>query len=121
MTSYHLPVMIDDKIEPISDETRTLRRSNLVPRSNVWDDEKGFFVQLALPGWQAIQVEVTNLMLTVTGREFGGTAKFSRIFQLPNFADYTRGRAAYRDGLLTVSFPKREEAKPRRILVEVAQ
>jgi HSP20 family protein len=120
MTSY-LPVMVDDHVEPTWDETRTLRRSNLVPRSNVWDDEKGFYVQLALPGWQAIQVEVTNLLLTVKGREFAGTAQFSRVFQLPNFADYTRGRAAYRNGLLTVSFPKREEAKPRRILVEVAQ
>jgi len=66
------------------DETGILRRSNPVPRSNVWDDEKGFYVQLALPGWQAIHMEVTDLMLTVKGREFGGTAQFSRVF-LPTF------------------------------------
>jgi HSP20 family protein len=120
MTSY-LPVMIDGHVEPRSDESTTARRSNLVPRCNIWDDDKGFYVQLALPGWQALQVEVTNLMLTVKGRELEGTAQFSRAFQLPSFADYTRARAAYRQGLLTVSFPKRAESKPHRILVEVAQ
>jgi HSP20 family protein len=42
---------------------------------------------------------------------------FSRSFTLPNTVDGARISAAYKDGVLTVRVPQREEAKPKQIEV----
>ena len=51
MTGY-LPTVFNGQIDQLLDEVmRGLsRESGWTPRSNVWEDEKGFHVQLALPG-----------------------------------------------------------------------
>ena len=43
---------------------------------------------------------------------------FSRSFTLPNTADPSGITASYKDGVLTVRIPQREEAKPKQIAVE---
>jgi HSP20 family protein len=43
----------------------------------------------------------------------------SRSFTLPNTVDASQVKAEYRDGVLTVRLPLREEAKPRQIQVDV--
>jgi len=45
---------------------------------------------------------------------------FSRSFSLPQTVDAGKVAAEYKDGVLTVRLPTREEAKPRQIKVEVA-
>jgi HSP20 family protein len=45
---------------------------------------------------------------------------FSRSFTLPNTVDAGRINASYKDGVLTVRLPQREEAKPKQIAVNVA-
>ena len=44
---------------------------------------------------------------------------FSRSFTLPNTVDANRINAAYKDGVLTIRLPQREEAKPKQIAVNV--
>ena len=44
---------------------------------------------------------------------------FSRSFTLPNTVDASRISASYKDGVLTVVLPQREEAKPKQIAVNV--
>ena len=44
---------------------------------------------------------------------------FSRSFTLPNTVDAARINASYKDGVLTVRLPQREEAKPKQIAVNV--
>jgi len=44
---------------------------------------------------------------------------FSRSFTLPNTVDPSRISAAYKDGVLTIRLPQREEAKPKQIAVAV--
>jgi HSP20 family protein len=44
---------------------------------------------------------------------------FSRSFTLPNTVDASRISATYKDGVLTVRLPQREEAKPKQIAVNV--
>jgi HSP20 family protein len=106
-----------------------------MPPCNVFQNEEGFYIQLALPGWQPhhISLETDNQTLTVTGnrctkesghyylKEFGGTT-FLRIFTLPAFVDQQKARAIHKDGLLTICFLKHAERKSRqgRILIEVA-
>jgi HSP20 family protein len=103
------------------------------PPCNVWEDENGFYVQVALPGWEANQIalEVNNQMLAVKGerqgesldngryhlQEIGGT-RFARMFRLPAFVDQEKASATHKHGLLTISIPKREEAKRRRIQID---
>ena len=50
-------------------------------------------------------------------RRFG---RFHRAIRLPDRVDVNAVEASYRDGLLTITVPKAEEAKPRRIEVRAS-
>jgi HSP20 family protein len=130
------PDVFDRQIDRLFDEAlREFGASaqDWVPACNVWEDENGFYVQAALPGWEPHQIslEVNNKTLTIKGErtseeagqyhlhEIGGS-HFTRLFTLPKFIDHEKAKAAQANGLLTISFPKREEAKARRILIEAA-
>ena len=79
-----------------------------------------------------IGVSVENNVLTLTGerkpeqtkreqfqrveRRFGS---FSRSFTLPTSVDAGQIAASYKDGVLTIRLPRRQEAKPRQIIVNV--
>ena len=81
-----------------------------------------------------IDVTVDNGTLTIKGeKKLSSEAReeqfhrierrygtFSRSFSLPPTVDPTRVAAEYRNGVLTVKLPMREEAKPRQIKVDVA-
>jgi HSP20 family protein len=81
-----------------------------------------------------IDVTVDKGTLTIKGeKKFAGEPKeeqfhrierrygaFSRSFSLPQTVDATKVSAEYKNGVLTVRFPVREEAKPRSIKVDVA-
>jgi HSP20 family protein len=47
-----------------------------------------------------------------------GEGRFMRVFKLPTFVDSQQASATQKNGLLTITFPKREEAKSRRIMIE---
>ena len=81
-----------------------------------------------------IDVSVENFVLTIKGdkklttevkedqyhhieRRYGS---FSRSFSLPRTVDSGKVAADYKNGVLTVRLPLREEAKPRQIKVDVA-
>ncbi|MDP2997466.1 MAG: Hsp20/alpha crystallin family protein [Bryobacterales bacterium] len=49
-----------------------------------------------------------------------GYGSFVRCFSLPETVDADNVGAAYKNGVLTISMPKKEVAKPRSIKVEVA-
>ena len=135
MTGY-LPTVFNGKIDQLFDEAlRGLgRESAWTPASNVWEDEKGFHVQLALPGWNTkdVSIQVEKQVMTVTGAhqsEHEATRKvyqweishgqFAMQYRLPNFVQQEQASASFKDGVLTISFPKREEAKPRRIEINI--
>lgn len=80
-----------------------------------------------------IDVRVENNLLTIRGeRKFEKSVPaenylrvertygaFSRSFSLPNTVNPESIRAEYKNGVLTVSLPKREESKPRQVKVNV--
>jgi HSP20 family protein len=83
---------------------------------------------------EAIDITVDNGTLTIRGekrlsedvkeeqfhrieRRYG---TFSRSFSLPQSVDAGRVSAEYKNGVLTVRLPMREEAKPRQVKVDVA-
>jgi len=81
-----------------------------------------------------IDLRVENFVLTIEGeKKFSGDAKkeqfhhverrygtFRRSFSLPETVDADKVSANYKNGVLTVRLPLREEAKPRQIKVDVA-
>jgi HSP20 family protein len=103
------------------------------PALDVEESDDGFTLHVELPGVDPGDVEV-NLeenVLTIAGerrfyddrtaeafrrveRRFG---RFHRAVRLPDRVDGERVEARYANGLLTISVPKAEDAKPRRIQV----
>jgi HSP20 family protein len=70
---------------------------------------------LTLSGERKVSVEDDNGTYHRTERAHG---RFTRSFTLPATVDGTRISASYKDGVLTVRVPQREEAKPKTITVD---
>ena len=112
-------------------------RSAWVPPVDIYEtDAHEVVLKAELPEMKREDISVTfeNGVLTLKGeRRFEQETKkenyhrverrhgtFSRSFTLPNTVDTTRVGAEFKNGVLTVKLPFREEAKPRSINVEVA-
>ena len=106
------------------------------PAVDVSENEKELVVSADLPGIDPKEVEITvqENILTLSGerkaesetkdesyhrveRSYGS---FTRSFVLPSIVDETKVSAEYKDGVLRVRLPKREEAKPRKIDVKLS-
>ena len=115
----------------------TAMRGNWVPAVDIFETENhDLVVRAELPGISREQIEVSveNSTLVLKGeKKFDAEVKeenyrriertygtFHRSFTLPNTVDTTKVSADYKNGVLTVKLPFREEAKPRSINVEVA-
>lgn len=113
---------------------RAFSRNAWVPALDVRETEDRFEVTLDLPGLgpDAVNVTFEDGMLTITGkREFANERKgetwhriersfgtFARSLRLPPTADTENIDATFDKGVLTVSVPKVEQAKPRTIEVK---
>ena len=71
---------------------------------------------LTLKGERNVEQEVGRENFQRIERRHGA---FSRSFTLPNTVDATKISAAYKDGVLTIRLPQREEAKPKQIDVNI--
>jgi HSP20 family protein len=101
-----------------------------LPSVNIKESTEGFEVELAAPGLEKndFRIELNHDTLTIssekqvenetndgqhfTKREFSYQS-FSRSFTLPNTVESEKIAAKYENGILKVSIPKKEEAKPR--------
>jgi HSP20 family protein len=72
---------------------------------------------LTIKGEKKLSSEVKEEQFHRIERRYG---TFSRSFSLPQSVDPSRVAAEYKNGVLTVTLPMREEAKPRQIKVDVA-
>jgi HSP20 family protein len=94
---------------------------------DVYGDKANTYVRAELPGVtrDAISVEVVDGSLSIQasrkGKSPGGedTVSFSRVIGVPTEVQTDKVTAAYEDGILTVTLPKVEEAKPTKINVSV--
>lgn len=101
-----------------------------LPSVNVKEDPETFTVEVAAPGFEKndfkIELNLNRLSISTekkvedetkegevfTKREFSYQS-FCRSFTLPQIADGERISANYTNGILVVSIPKKEEAKPK--------
>jgi HSP20 family protein len=72
---------------------------------------------LTLKGEKKLSSDVKEEQFHRIERRYGA---FSRSFSLPETVDAAKVGAEYKNGVLTITLPLREEAKPRQIKVEVA-
>jgi HSP20 family protein len=71
---------------------------------------------LTLSGQKKAEEEVSEDRYHRIERTFG---HFSRTFSLPNTVDTGKIAAEYKNGVLTVTLPKREDARPKQIQVQI--
>lgn len=106
------------------------------PRVNVGQLADGFFVEALAPGVEpaTLEVSVKDNVLTIAGdkpapadarpeafhRSERSAGRFLRTVELPAEVDAAKVSAAYTDGILRVTLPKAEAAKPKRIEISVA-
>ena len=105
------------------------------PALDLVEDKDGFVATVELPGLNkdCIEVAFEDGILTISGerkaeerKETDGVHRTERVFgtfsrsvRLPKPVDEAKVKAAYKDGILTVSLPIAEVAKPKQIEVKV--
>ncbi|TRX52032.1 Hsp20/alpha crystallin family protein [Fulvivirga sp. M361] len=105
------------------------RSNTTLPKVNILEDNDRFIVQMAAPGMNKKDFDLNldqNILtissdkneeardenLTYSKKEFDYQA-FQRSFTLPDSADGEKINAKYENGILAISIPKKEEAKPK--------
>src|SRR5215472_13054939 len=121
--------------DSFGDREEALTTSTFAPPVDVYEDEHSVTLKIEVPGIDEkdIDVRVENNMLTVHGeRKFEKEEKeenfrrverrygsFTRSFTLPSTVDGERVSANYDKGILKITLPKKAEAKPKQIKVNV--
>jgi HSP20 family protein len=106
------------------------------PSLDIYEDKDKVTVRAELPGMKKedISVSLDGNNLTISGerkqeeeKQEGETyraeryfGRFQRSVTLPQAVDPTKIEATYRDGVLNITLPKAEEAKPKRIDVKTS-
>ncbi len=110
---------------------------NWAPPVDIFETDRDLVLKAELPGVDAndVEVRVEDSTLFLKGqrntrkevkeenyhrveRSYG---TFSRTFALPSSIDADKATAEYKDGVLTLTMPKREEAKPKTIKINLSK
>jgi HSP20 family protein len=116
-------------------QDESLTTSSFAPAVDVYEDEHNFTLKIEVPGIDEkdIDVRLENNTLTVHGerkiekdekeenyrrveRHYGS---FTRTFTLPTTVDAENVAATYDKGVLKIALPKKAEAKPKQIKVNI--
>ncbi len=128
-TRGNVPGFFDDFFgKDLIDSVFSDRPGISVPAVNVKETDDDFLIEVAAPGLDKkdFNVDIENNVLFISSekevkneekedgrymrREFS-YASFSRSFTLPEAIDAEKIKAKHKDGILTITIPKREEAK----------
>ena len=106
------------------------------PAVNIWSNEDGLLITAEVPGVKAedIDINVVGQILTLNGerkpekleegaqyhRQERGYGKFSRVVELPYPINVGKVEAIFKNGVLTITLPRAEEDKPKKIKVKGA-
>ena len=92
----------------------------MLPAVEVTEDEQDVRMVAEIPGYKPenVKISIENRVLTMSGEKANGS--FKRSFTVPNVIDTDRIEATVEHGVLTVTLPKAEQAKPREIPVKAA-
>ncbi|WKK64598.1 Hsp20/alpha crystallin family protein [Lutimonas zeaxanthinifaciens] len=110
-------------------KTSNFNKGISTPKVNIKESEEAYTLDMAVPGFNKsdfvidIEDETLSISMEVTkedekteenySRKEYGYASFKRSFSLPETVEQEKIEATYKDGILSVSIPKKEEAKPK--------
>jgi len=116
--------------------TRTSELLGWTPAFDVYENKDNLVVKAELPGMKRedINVSLHDGSLIISGERKSETheegtevyraerffGKFQRVITLPTTVAANKVKAEYKDGILAITLPKSEEAKPKQIEVNVA-
>lgn len=103
--------------------------TSFIPAVNVSEKETQYVLEMSIPGFQKedVTVEIDKDVLTIssevvdqneetsvrfTRKEFGKRS-FSRSFSLPKTVNLDKIEASYKNGILSMTLPKKQEALPQ--------
>ena len=125
-------VQVQQKREVENDRESTVPSRRYVPVTDIFETDQALTVVLEMPGIDkgSVDVRVENDILSIEGQvdlskyralaplyiEYN-VGNYARSFQLSSKIDQDRITAELKDGVMTVTLPKAEKAKPRRINV----
>lgn len=121
---FYMPNLFDDDF--FSGSTG---RASLMPAVNIREDEKNYFLELAIPGIDKkdLKIDINEDVLTISSekkseneeehdgykrKEFSYSS-FCRSFYIPENANKEKIEAGYKDGVLNVTLPKQAEEKSK--------
>ncbi|HXD33436.1 MAG TPA: Hsp20/alpha crystallin family protein [Pyrinomonadaceae bacterium] len=111
-----------------------IEHADWVPVADVYEQPTEYLVVLDLPGIDrdALEIDLENERLMIKGTRVTSNGeravhrterpqgKFNRSFGLPPAIDPEKIQAEYKDGVLSVHLPKREEQKPQAVKIKVS-
>jgi HSP20 family protein len=121
---------------PFSEIARaTQMLSGWTPALDVYEDKDNVYVKVELPGMKKENIELSlhDGMVSISGERKSDArheeaeacrserfyGRFQRTVSLPTTVMADKVKASYKDGILTVTLPKTDEAKPKQIDVSV--
>ena len=134
-TNPWTPALMDNWIEKafadFGDLSRWFGRADPFERfsrthlaADLFEDDHHYFARVELPGARkedvSIRLEggVLHIAYERKGNESGDSVALTRSFRLPGPVESGKVTAKLEDGLLTVTLPRHEDAKPRAITIE---
>lgn len=121
-----------DRRPPAREDEAEIERADWVPATDVYEDEREYLLALDLPGIErdGLDVSLDDGRLVIRGerksreglnarRTERPQGRFVRTFSLPDAVDRGRIAADYKDGVLLLHLPKRDEQQGRRTRIAV--
>jgi HSP20 family protein len=119
-------------VEKQTTNNHLAREEYVAPNVNIFETTEGYVLQAEMPGVAKDGVEITleENEITITGRRAPETvngealfrerhnADYRRVFELDPAIDTDEIGAKVEQGILTVTLPKSERVKPRKISVD---
>ncbi len=131
---------LQERIDKLFEESmrgRDIAPAAWTPAVDIYETDDAIILEAELPGMNEkdIEVKIEDNVLTIRGERkfeeerneenyyrmerFYGT--FQRSFTLPPNVDTEKVKAEYKKGILKVTLPKKEQAKPKQIKIEVKE
>ena len=107
-------------------------RADWTPASDIYETDSGYMIAMDLPGIdrEALEIDIDDNRLVVKGtravtesrqhRTERPRGKFLRTYSVPGSVDQGKIAAEYKDGVLQINLPKRNEQKPKRIDIKIS-
>jgi len=116
--------------QAVNRETTRSEVRYVTPPVDILESDEGLTIRADVPGLdeKILEISVDQGVLTIEGKAVFGNGDllwreyamdgYWRQFQLPDTFDASKAKASIKNGVLTLTLPKAEAAKPRKIAIE---